>query len=107
MNPFDAGTALLKKLRDQAKHFHSSNSNRVKYEEMLNDHPDLPRISLKRDLSNTTRISSVFYLVRASLKLKQSLDMYYVITRIPPFLTGDLIPKLRRENEFCCKSSCN
>jgi len=106
VNPFDAGTALLKKLRDQAKYFHSSNSNRAKYEEMLNDHPDLPRSYLKRDL-NTTRISSVFYLVCSSLKLKQSLDMYYVITRIPPFLTGDLVPKLRRGNEFCCKSSCN
>ena len=70
------GRALMQKLRNQAKHFHSSHSNRVKYENFLQLHPNLPSSTILHDL-NETRIISRHLLVRSSLRLKQALIMYF------------------------------
>lgn len=79
------GKALMDKLRDQAKHFHSTHKNRVNYDEFLKMHPELPSNSILRDL-NETRISSRHNLIRSSLRLKQSLTMYFGAYQLRQFL---------------------
>jgi len=86
INAFDTGTDLLKKLRDQAKHFCSSHKNRGNYDRILIQNPGLPRTTINRDL-NTTRISSVYNLLRSSLRLKRSLQMYYTAYNLQPYLS--------------------
>ena len=88
VNQFPEGLALLGKLRDQAKHFASSHTNRQRYEQVLNLHSNLPKTNLKRDLCKT-RISSVFYLVRSSLRLKRALTIYCETFGINTWLTED------------------
>ena len=72
----------MHKLRNQAKHFYSSHTNRVNYDEFLNNHQELPSNVILRDL-NETRIASRYYLLRSSLRLKQSLTMYFGLYQIP------------------------
>ena len=78
----------MQKLRNQAKHFHSSHSNRVKYENFLQLHPNLPSSTILRDL-NETRISSRHLLVRSSLRLKQALIMYFGHHQLPQYLSEE------------------
>lgn len=84
-NPFKPGKDLMQKLRDQAKHFHSSHTHRVNYEAILEANPDLPKTSIERDL-NQTRMSSQYNLVRSSLRLKRSVQMYFLRYNIQPYL---------------------
>ena len=86
INAFDTGTDLLKKLHNQAKHFCSSHTNRANYDRILIQNPGLPRTTINRDL-NTTRISSVYNLLRSSLRLKRSLQMYYTVYNLQPYLS--------------------
>ena len=75
----------MEKLRNQAKHFHSTHKNRVNYDEFLQLHPELPSNSILRDL-NETRISSRHNLIRSSLRLKRSLTMYFGAYQLRQFL---------------------
>ena len=75
----------MEKLRDQAKYFHSTHKNRVNYDLFLRMHPELPLNTILRDL-NETRISSRHNLIRSSLRLKQTLTMYFGAYQLRQFL---------------------
>ena len=87
----------MEKLRDQAKHFHSTHKNHVNYDQFLQQHPELPSNSILRDL-NETRISSRHNLIHFSLRLKQSLTMYFGAYQLRQFL-GEADWEFAREAE--------
>ena len=76
----------MSKLRDQAKRFHSTHTNRVNYDNFLKEHQDLPTSNLIRDL-NEPRIDSRHNLIRSSLRLKRALIMYFGAYQLPQFLS--------------------
>jgi len=81
---------LLKKLRDQAKQFQQSSKNRNAYDDVCSANPDLTCTEIQRDL-NTTRISSVQNLLKSSVRVKQSLSIFYATTgnESPPLGVDD------------------
>jgi len=83
VNPFPAGQELEKKLNAQAKHFASTHANRVRYACIIAnanlDYP-LPTTMIKQDLCGTP-MSSFHQLVRSTLKIKKSLDLYFLTRR--------------------------
>ena len=79
----------MEKLRNQAKHFHLTHKHHLIYDDFLRQHPELPSNSIICDL-NKTRISSRHNLICLSLRLKQSLTMYFGANHLPQFLeAGD------------------
>ena len=82
VNPFPPGLNLLKKLRDQARHFSAVHTNRVKYDKFLEENPHLPGSSIQVDL-NDTRMSSVYGLIRSLLRIKRTLTKYVATHDIP------------------------
>ena len=96
LDPFPAGQALEKKLDDQAKHFSCSHSNRQRYMDIVGsaaEDQDLTTI-IKQDLCEAG-INNFHELLRSSLKLKKSLDLYFSTrsnepgSSITDFLTTD------------------
>ena len=73
---------MEKKLNEQAKHFSSSGTNRQRYFDIIGADPrdDLPQTMIKQDLCGT-RMSSFHGLVRSTLKIKKSLDLYFATRR--------------------------
>lgn len=83
VNSFPEGQALEKKLNAQAKHFSAIHSNHQRYQDIIgsaNGDQNFPMTMIKQDLCGT-RMSSFHQLVRSILKIKKSLDLYFLIRR--------------------------
>ena len=83
VNPFPEGKALEVKLNAQAKHFSAVHKNRQRHQEIIgssNEDQNLPSTMIKQDLCGT-RMSSFHGLVRSTLKIKKSLDLYFLTRR--------------------------
>ena len=87
-NLFPPGLNLLKKLRDEARHFSAVHTNRVKYDKFLEENPLLPGSSIQVDL-NDTRMSSVHALIRSSLRIKRTQTKYFATYNIPVYLNNE------------------
>ena len=46
INPFVEGKALMKRFQDLAKHFSSTEKNRLNYTAVLIQHPELPQATI-------------------------------------------------------------
>ena len=86
INNFRPGKNLIRKLRNQAKHFINSYTHRNKHQATLDANPDLPRTSIERDL-NTTSMSRNYELVLFTLRLKRALRIYHLLYVDGPFLS--------------------
>ena len=83
MNSFPAGQTLEKKLNAKAKHFSAFNKNRQRFLEIIgsaNQDHNLPTTMIKQDICGT-RVSSFHQLMRSTLKVKKSLDLYFMTRR--------------------------
>jgi len=83
VNSFPEGQALEVKLNAQAKHFSAVHKNRQRYQDIIgssNEDQNLPTTMIKQDLCGT-RMSSFHGLVRSTLKVKKSLDLYFLTRR--------------------------
>ena len=95
VNPFPPGLELEKKLNAQAKHFSSSGFNRNRYQEIIgsaDNSQDLPTTMIKQDLCGT-RMNSYHGLLRSSIRIRKSLDLYFITraaeprSTVEPYLT--------------------
>ena len=93
VNPYPSGIELDNKLNLQAKHFSACHANRQRYAEIIGSAPaQLPSTMIKQDTCGT-RMSSYHELVRSSIRVKRSLELYLLTHRnepnssITPYLT--------------------
>ena len=83
VNSFPAGQALEKKLNAQAKLFLAVHKNCQKFLKIIgsaNQDQNLPTTTIKQYLCGT-RMISFHQLVRSALKVKKSLDLYFMTRR--------------------------
>ena len=83
MKSFPVGQALEKKLNAQAKHFSSVHKNRQRFLVIIgsaNQDQNLPTTVIKQDLCGM-RMSNFHQLVRSTLKVKKSRDLYFMTRR--------------------------
>ena len=83
VNSFPIGQLLEKKLNAQAKHFLAVQKNRQRLLEIIasvNQDQNFPTTMIKQDLCGTW-MSSFHQFVRSTLKVKKSLDFYFMTRR--------------------------
>ena len=83
VNSFPAGKDSEKKLNAQAKHFSAVHKNRQRFLEIIgsaNQDQNFPTTMIKQYLCGTP-MSSFHQVVRSTLKVKKSLDLYFMNRR--------------------------
>ena len=88
VNLFPHGLNLLKKLRDQARHFSAVHTNQVKYDKFLEENSHLPGSSVQVYL-NDTWMSSMYGIIRSSLHIKRTLTKYLATYDISVYLNNE------------------
>ena len=82
VSPFLQRLSILKKSRGQGHHFSAFHTNRVKFDEILEERPLLPRSSAQVDL-NDARMNSARSLTCLSLRVKRALTKHFATRGIP------------------------
>ena len=77
VHPFVKRKALIKRFQDLAKHFSSTKINRLNYTMVLNQHPELPRVTIERDL-NKILIEARHTLIKSILRAMNGLKYYQI-----------------------------